>query len=88
MKKLKNYIVCLSLGKKELKYLGLYNTVEEAFNVYKTIKENYIKEVANKYKNNQILFYQKTSCDKIALWIKNNYNITDIRSPIYSLRQF
>ena len=40
MKKLKNYY-----GNKLID-----RTVEEAFNVYKTIKENYIKEVANKYK--------------------------------------
>lgn len=30
--------------------LGYYNTLEEAFNSYKTYKENLIKEVANKYK--------------------------------------
>lgn len=32
-------------------YLGLYNTSEEAFEVYKQAKEKYIKEVAEKYKN-------------------------------------
>lgn len=31
-------------------YLGLYNTVEEAFRVYKDTKEAYIKEVANRWK--------------------------------------
>lgn len=31
--------------------LGLYDTVEEAFNVYKVHKEKYIKEVANDYKD-------------------------------------
>ena len=38
-------------GKKQQKYLGLYNTPEEAFNAYKTFKENYIKQVADKYKD-------------------------------------
>lgn len=33
-----------------MKYLGLYNTVEEAFIVYKAFKENYIKQVADEYK--------------------------------------
>ena len=37
-------------GKLERKYLGCYNTSEEAFNVYKEFKENYIKEVADYYK--------------------------------------
>lgn len=37
-------------GKKP-KYLGLYNTPEEAFLVYKEFKEAYIKEVADEYKN-------------------------------------
>lgn len=32
------------------KYLGLYNTQEKAFEVYKQFKENHIKEVANHYK--------------------------------------
>ena len=34
----------------ERKHLGSFNTPEEAFNAYKTAKENYIKEVADKYK--------------------------------------
>lgn len=34
------------------KYLGLYLTPQEAFNVYKQAKEAYIKEVANKWKDN------------------------------------
>jgi hypothetical protein len=32
------------------KYLGCYQTPEEAFHIYKTAKEEYIKEVANKWK--------------------------------------
>jgi hypothetical protein len=32
-------------------HIGLYNTPEEAFEAYKTEKEKYIKEVADKYKN-------------------------------------
>ena len=33
------------------KYLGLYSTPEEAFLAYKTFKEQYIKEVADEYRN-------------------------------------
>ena len=32
-------------------HLGLYNTVEEAFLAYKQFKENYIKQVADEYKD-------------------------------------
>lgn len=32
-------------------YLGTYDTPEEAFMVYKTAKENHIKEMADKYKD-------------------------------------
>ena len=35
-------------GKSE--YLGRFNTEIEAFDAYKTAKENYLKEQANKYK--------------------------------------
>ena len=38
-------------GKSQQKNLGYYNTPEEAFNVYKTFKENYIKQVADEYKD-------------------------------------
>ena len=38
-------------GKTQQKYLGLYNTVEDAFKVYKQFKENYIKQVAEEYKD-------------------------------------
>ena len=34
-----------------VKYLGLFNTPEEAFYVYKEAKEEYVKDVANKYKD-------------------------------------
>lgn len=33
------------------KHLGYFYSVEEAFNVYKEFKENYIKQVANYYKD-------------------------------------
>lgn len=32
-------------------YLGYYDTPQESFNIYKQFKENYIKEVANYYKD-------------------------------------
>jgi hypothetical protein len=32
-------------------YLGSFDTKKEAFNAYKITKENYIKEIADKYKN-------------------------------------
>ena len=37
-------------GKKTMKYLGLYTNIEEAFQVYKEFKENYIKQIADEYK--------------------------------------
>ena len=37
--------------KAKSKNLGSYNTLEEAFNVYKIFKENYIKQVADCYKD-------------------------------------
>ena len=36
---------------KQVIYLGTYDTPEEAFMVYKTAKENHIKEMADKYKD-------------------------------------
>lgn len=38
-------------GKKKNNYLGRFDTKEEAMVSYKTFKESYIKELANKYKN-------------------------------------
>ena len=37
--------------KNKSKHLGLYNTPEEAFKVYKQFKENYIKQIADEYKD-------------------------------------
>ncbi len=37
-------------GGSQKEYLGQYNTPEEAFTVYKIRKEQYIKEIADKYK--------------------------------------
>ena len=39
-------------GKTQQKYLGLYNTIEDAFNAYKQSKEANIKQVADYYKEN------------------------------------
>ena len=38
-------------GKSQQKYLGSYNTINDAFNAYKQFKEKYIKQVADEYKN-------------------------------------
>ena len=38
-------------GKSVRKHLGLFDTPEEAFNAYKQAKEDYIKEVADNYKD-------------------------------------
>lgn len=45
-----NYVVQCEFNDSRKRYLGCYSTVEEAFNVYKMEKENYIKQVANEYK--------------------------------------
>ena len=38
-------------GKSKLKYLGYYNTIEDAFNAYKQYKEANIKQMANYFKD-------------------------------------
>ena len=49
-KKYDNYYVRVNVkGKK--KHVGVYNTKEEAFIAYKQFKENYIKSVADEYKD-------------------------------------
>lgn len=50
----KKYIAGLSVftnEKKTKKYLGSFDTVNEAFEVYRRAKEEYIKEVADEYKD-------------------------------------
>lgn len=44
------YIAQCRIGSRNKKYLGSYNTPEEAFKVYKEFKEEYIKQVADEYK--------------------------------------
>ena len=44
------FIAQVSINNKRQKYLGAFNTPEEAFQVYKTAKEDYIKEVADKWR--------------------------------------
>lgn len=41
----------LNGNKKELHTIGTYDTIQEAFLYYKNFKENYIKQVAEEYKN-------------------------------------
>lgn len=53
-KAIKKYQASLSVfknGKATTKSLGYYNTPNEAFEVYKQAKEDYIKEVADNYKD-------------------------------------
>ena len=53
-KKYKKYKAGLSVfknGKSTVKSLGYFNTADEAFEVYKQAKEDYIKEVADEYKD-------------------------------------
>lgn len=49
---------------KKYKFLGYYNTPQEAFNVYKTYKESYIKQVADEYK----LYIPKKLYDAMYKW--------------------
>ncbi len=49
-KKNKKYIAQCNVNEKQ-KHLGCYDTQEEAFQVYKNFKEQYIKEVAEQYRN-------------------------------------
>ena len=53
-KKYKKYKAQLSVfndGKKTRKSLGYFNTADEAFKAYKQAKEEYIKEIADNYKD-------------------------------------
>ena len=45
------YVAQLNKGNGKQIYLGSYSTPEEAFQAYKQAKEEYIKEVANEYKD-------------------------------------
>ena len=50
----KKYQASLSIfkdGKSTVKHLGCFDTADEAFEVYKQAKEDYIKEVADEYKD-------------------------------------
>lgn len=49
-KKVNKYVVVATDGHKSTKNLGSFNTVGEAFEVYKNYKENLIKDVAKQYK--------------------------------------
>lgn len=46
-----NYTAQCNTGSKSNRNLGSYKTEIEAFNVYKQAKENYIKQIADEYKN-------------------------------------
>lgn len=52
------YKAQISIDRKKV-HLGLYNTVEEAFQAYKQAKEQYIKQVADEYKAKYPDFPQK-----------------------------
>ena len=47
---LKNKYISQCCNEREIRYLGCFDTEEEAFNTYKTYKEGVIKYVANDYK--------------------------------------
>ena len=49
-KKGKAFMASVNRNKGESEYLGLFNTELEAFNAYKTAKESFIKEQAEKWK--------------------------------------
>ena len=68
-KKGEKYIACCNKFDKSI-YLGYFNTIIEAFNMYKKHKEEYIKEVADLYKD------QIPSCLYKALY-KYQVEITD-----------
>lgn len=48
----KKFVAQISKNNGKRKHLGCFNSPEEAFKVYKEVKEEYIKEVAEKYKVN------------------------------------
>lgn len=48
--KINKYEVRCNIGKHGRKYLGVHSTKEEAFSVYKKFKENYVKQIAEEYK--------------------------------------
>lgn len=49
-KKKNRFISTIHINKK-VKYLGVFDTIEEAFNAYKVEKEKYIKEIAEEWKD-------------------------------------
>ena len=46
----KKYVSQCKIGANNIKFLGHYDTPEEAFQAYKQFKENYVKQIANQYK--------------------------------------
>lgn len=50
-KQTNRYKAQCKVGKGKMKNLGRYNSPEEAFYIYKTFKEKFIKEVANEYES-------------------------------------
>ena len=49
--KSKNYEACISKGNRINVYIGTFSTPQEAFNAYKTEKEKWVREQANKFFN-------------------------------------
>lgn len=48
--RINKYEVRCAIGEHGRKYLGVYSTKEEAFNIYKKFKEDYVKQIAEEYK--------------------------------------
>ncbi len=47
----KSFVATVNKNKGKSEHLGFFNTEIEAFNAYKTAKESFVKEQANKYKS-------------------------------------
>lgn len=45
------YLASMKTGNRKNLHIGIYNTVNEAFEAYKKFKENYIKKIADEYKD-------------------------------------
>ena len=54
-----DWVAKCNVSNERSKHIGVYNTEIEAFQAYKAFKENYIKQVADEYKQKYPNFPQK-----------------------------